>query len=353
MSIRSRKVDVVVVYKVDRLTRSLADFAKLVELFEAHGVSFVAVTQQFNTTTSMGRLTLNVLLSFAQFERELAGERIRDKFAASRRKGMWMGGTIPLGYDVKNRKLVINEQEADRVRLVFRQYLAVGCLAKLRIDLEQRGMRSKQRILISGRAQGGGSFGRGALYHLLQNRIYRGEAVHKGVAYPGEHKAIVDEELWREVQDRLAANRTIRRKSRIETGALLGGLIHDDRGNIMSPTYSIRRGNRYRYYISSALRMTADLMRARSPASMPTMSSGWWSRSWAGSCPDPSSWPTALRLGGVPRRAHWCATPSSGWSFNPARFKSPGGQPQHPRPATPVASENSIRRGSGHDRIRT
>ena len=251
--IRSRKVDVVVVYKVDRLTRSLADFAKLVELFEAHGVSFVAVTQQFNTTTSMGRLTLNVLLSFAQFERELAGERIRDKFAASRRKGMWMGGTIPLGYDVKNRKLVINEQEADRVRLVFRQYLAVGCLAKLRTDLEQRGMRSKQRILISGRAQGGGSFGRGALYHLLQNRIYRGEAVHKGVAYPGEHKAIVDEELWRAVQDRLAANRTIRRKSRIETGALLGGLIYDDRGNIMSPTYSIRRGNRYRYYISSAL----------------------------------------------------------------------------------------------------
>ena len=251
--IRSRKVDVVVVYKVDRLTRSLADFAKLVELFEAHGVFFVAVTQQFNTTTSMGRLTLNVLLSFAQFERELAGERIRDKFAASRRKGMWMGGTIPLGYDVKNRKLVINEQEADRVRLVFRQYLAVGCLAKLRTDLEQRGMRSKQRILISGRAQGGGSFGRGALYHLLQNRIYRGEAVHKGVAYPGEHKAIVDEELWRAVQDRLAANRTIRRKSRIETGALLGGLIYDDRGNIMSPTYSIRRGNRYRYYISSAL----------------------------------------------------------------------------------------------------
>ena len=141
-----RKVDVVVVYKVDRLTRSLADFAKLVELFEAHGVSFVAVTQQFNTTTSMGRLTLNVLLSFAQFERELAGERIRDKFAASRRKGMWMGGTVPLGYDVKDRKLVVNEEEADRVRLIFRQYLAVGCVSKLRADLEQRGVRSKQRV---------------------------------------------------------------------------------------------------------------------------------------------------------------------------------------------------------------
>src|SRR5438067_1245547 len=167
--IRSRKVDVVVVYKIDRLTRSLADFAKLVELFEAHSVSFVAVTQQFNTTTSMGRLTLNVLLSFAQFEREMAGERIRDKFAASRAKGMWMGGTVPLGYDVKDRKLVINDEEADRVRLIFRQYLAVGCVTKLRADLEQRGVRSKQRVLTSGAVQGGCSFGRGALYHVLQN----------------------------------------------------------------------------------------------------------------------------------------------------------------------------------------
>ena len=251
--IRARKIDVVVVYKVDRLTRSLADFAKLVELFEANGVSFVAVTQQFNTTTSMGRLTLNVLLSFAQFERELAGERIRDKFAASRRKGMWMGGTVPLGYDVKDRKLVINEEEADRVRLIFRQYLAAGSVAKLRADLDQGGVRSKQRMLTSGRVQGGCAFWRGALYHLLQNRIYRGEAVHKGIAYPGEHKALVDEELWNAVQARLADNRTTRRKSRVETGALLGGLIYDDRGNVMSPSYSLRRGNRYRYYISSAL----------------------------------------------------------------------------------------------------
>src|SRR5881227_3499732 len=186
--IRARKVDVVVVYKVDRLTRSLADFAKLVELFEAHAVSFVAVTQQFNTTTSMGRLTLNVLLSFAQFEREVAGERIRDKFAASRRKGMWMGGTIPLGYDVKDRKLVVNEDEADRVRLIFRQYLAVGCVSKLRVDLDRRGVRSKQRVLTSGRVFGGCSFGRGALYHLLRNRIYRGEVVHRGIAYSGEHQ---------------------------------------------------------------------------------------------------------------------------------------------------------------------
>jgi site-specific DNA recombinase len=251
--IRIRKIDVVVVYKVDRLTRSLADFAKLVELFEAHGVSFVAVTQQFNTTTSMGRLTLNVLLSFAQFERELAGERIRDKFAASRRKGMWMGGTIPLGYDVNDRKLIIDADEADRVRLIFQRYLTLGCISKLREDLEQRGVRSKQRVLTSGQVLGGCSFGRGALYHLLQNRIYRGEVVHKGVPYPGQHERIVDDELWNAVQAKLEANRGTRRRSRVETGALLGGLVFDDRGNLMSPTYSIRRGNRYRYYISRAL----------------------------------------------------------------------------------------------------
>ena len=153
--IRARKIDVVVVYKVDRLTRSLADFAKLVELFEAHGVSFVSVTQQFNTTTSMGRLTLNVLLSFAQFEREIAGERIRDKFAASRRKGMWMGGTIPLGYDVRDRKLIMNEAEAETVRLIFQRYLALGCVSRLRVELDRKGVRSKQRILISGRVLGG------------------------------------------------------------------------------------------------------------------------------------------------------------------------------------------------------
>ena len=250
--IRARKVDVVVVYKVDRLTRSLADFAKLVELFEAHGVSFVSVTQQFNTTTSMGRLTLNVLLSFAQFEREIAGERIRDKFAASRRKGMWMGGTIPLGYDVKDRKLIVNEAEAATVRLIFRRYLALGCVSKLRSDLDKRGIRSKQRILTSGRVLGGCSFERGALYHLLRNRIYRGEVVHKTIAYPGEHEAIVEEELWNEVQAKLSANGTTRRQARIESGALLTGLIFDDHGYRMSPTHTVRRRNRYRYYISQA-----------------------------------------------------------------------------------------------------
>lgn len=241
-----------VVYKVDRLTRSLVDFAKLVELFEAPGVSFVSVTQQFNTTTSMGRLTLNVLLSFAQSEREIASERIRDKFAASRRKGMWMGGTIPLGYDVKDRKLIANEGEAATVRLIFERYLALGCVSRLKIDLDQQEIRSKQRILISGRVLGGCSFERGALYHLLRNRIYRREVVHKGIAYPGEREAIIEEGLWNEVQASLSANLSKRRQARIESGAILGGLIFDDRGHRMSPTHTMRRQNRYRYYISQA-----------------------------------------------------------------------------------------------------
>ena len=252
VDIQARKIDIVVVYKVDRLTRSLADFAKLVELFERHGVSFVSVTQQFNTTTSMGRLTLNVLLSFAQFEREIAGERIRDKFAASRRKGLWMGGTIPLGYDVQDRKLIVNEAEAETVRLIFARYLVLGCVSKLRADLDQRGVWSKQRILTSGRVLGGCSFDRGALYHLLRNRIYRGEVMHKGIAYPGEQSAIVDEELWNAVQAKLSGNLMKRRQARIESGALLGGLIFDDRGNRMAPTYTMRRGSRYRYYVSQA-----------------------------------------------------------------------------------------------------
>jgi site-specific DNA recombinase len=251
--IRARKIDVVVVYKVDRLTRSLADFAKLVELFEAHGVSFVSVTQQFNTTTSMGRLTLNVLLSFAQFEREVAGERIRDKFAASRRKGMWMGGTIPLGYDVKDRKLIVNDAEAQTVRLIFQRYLALGCVSQLRAELDRKGIRSKQRTLTSGQVLGGCLFGRGALYHLLRNRIYRGEVMHKGIAYPGEHAAIVDEQLWNHVQAKLSGDILRQRRSRIESGALLGGLIFDRYGNRMSPTYTVRRGNRYRYYVSRVL----------------------------------------------------------------------------------------------------
>jgi site-specific DNA recombinase len=257
--IRARKIDVVVVYKVDRLTRSLADFAKLVELFEAHCVSFVSVTQQFNTTTSMGRLTLNVLLSFAQFEREIAGERIRDKFAASRRKGMWMGGTIPLGYDVEDRKLIVNAAEAETVRLIFERYLALGCVSKLRVDLDQKGIRSKQRILTSGRVLGGCCFDRGALYHLLRNRIYRGEVVHKGVAYPGEHEPIVGEELWNAVQTMLSANLTERGQAPIASGALLAGLIFDDRGHRMSPTYTVRRRNRYQITDAASGTWSADI----------------------------------------------------------------------------------------------
>lgn len=199
----------------------------------------------------MGRLTLNVLLSFAQFEREVAGERIRDKFAASRRKGMWMGGTIPLGYDVKDRKLVLNDGEAATVRLIFEQYLALGCVSKLRAELDRQGICNKQRRLTSGLAVGGSSFGRGALYHLLQNPVYRGLAMHKGVSYPGQHQAIVDEELWSAVQSKLSGAPQ-QRRSKVESAAMLAGLIFDGRGNRMTPTYTMRRGSRYRYYVSRA-----------------------------------------------------------------------------------------------------
>jgi site-specific DNA recombinase len=246
-------IDVVVVYKVDRLTRSLTDFAKLVETFEAHGVSFVSVTQQFNTTTSMGRLTLNVLLSFAQFEREVAGERIRDKFAASRRKGMWMGGNVPLGYDVAGRRLVVNEAEAKTVKLIFERYLELGCVRVLRADLDRSDIRSKRRVAETGRMIGGGAFSRGALYYLLRNRVYRGEAVHKGVAHPGEHEAIIDEDLWQAVQAKLSAQAAKQGRGRAESGALLMGLVFDDRGNRMSPSHTTRKGGRYRYYVSQAV----------------------------------------------------------------------------------------------------
>src|SRR5437764_4445761 len=244
--IRARKIDVIVVYKVDRLTRSLADFAKLVELFDAQGVSFVSVTQQFNTTTSMGRLTLNVLLSFAQFEREVAGERIRDKFAASRRKGMWMGGNVRLGYDVIDRHLVVNETEAKTVKLIFERYLELGCVRALRAALDRLAVRSKQRVAETGRMIGGGPFSRGALYYLLRNRVYRGEAVHKGVGHRGEHEAIIDEGLWEAVQAKLSAQDTKRGRGRAESGALLMGFLFDDRGNRMSPTHTTRKAGRYR-----------------------------------------------------------------------------------------------------------
>src|SRR5208283_2666975 len=185
--IREGSIDVVVVYKVDRLTRSLADFARMVELFDAHNLSFVAVTQQFNSTTSMGRLTLNVLLSFAQFEREVTGERIRDKIAASKKRGMWMGGVVPLGYGLKGRQLVVNSKEAKIVQEIFAQYLSLGSVAELKQYLYRKRIRTKVRTSADGSPYGGKSFSRGALYLMLQNRIYLGEIVHKGAAYPGEH----------------------------------------------------------------------------------------------------------------------------------------------------------------------
>jgi site-specific DNA recombinase len=252
--IRAGKIDVVVVYKVDRLTRSLADFAKIVEVFDAQGVSFVSVTQAFNTTTSMGRLTLNVLLSFAQFEREVTGERIRDKIAASKKKGMWMGGQPSLGYDVRDRKLLVNETEAATVRSIFRRYLELGTVRALRDDLTTAGVVSKRRKAADGSPYGGQRFSRGALYLMLKNRIYRGEIVHKGTAFPGEHAAIVDEDLWRRVQSQLEENRTERREGdRAREPSLLAGVVLDASSEPMTPTHAVKKGTRYRYYISRRL----------------------------------------------------------------------------------------------------
>ena len=252
--IKAGKVQTVVVYKVDRLTRSLADFAKIVDVLDEHDSSFVSVTQQFNTTTSMGRLTLNMLLSFAQFEREIAGERIRDKIAASKAKGMWMGGNVPLGYDVKDRKLIVNEVEADSVRLIFRRYAELGSVALLRAELDRLGIVSKRREGAAGRLSGGQPFSRGALYTLLQNHIYRGEIAHQGNVYAGQHEAIVDPDLWQLVQDKLAVNRQERSLSvSAEAPSLLAGLIVDASGSRMTPTHANKRGKRYRYYISTSL----------------------------------------------------------------------------------------------------
>jgi site-specific DNA recombinase len=252
--IRGGKVDVVVVYKIDRLTRSLADFAKIVEIFDAKGVSFVSVTQQFNTTTSMGRLTLNVLLSFAQFEREVTGERIRDKIAASKQKGMWMGGVPPLGYAVRDRKLIIIETEAETVRHVFRRYAALGSVRLLQQELEADGITGKSWISASGRSWGGQPLGRGALYTMLRNRIYRGEVVHLDQTYPGEHEAIIDPALWDTVQARLADNAVERGTGiRVKNPSLLAGLLFDSDGRRMTPTHAVKRAKHYRYYVSHPL----------------------------------------------------------------------------------------------------
>jgi DNA invertase Pin-like site-specific DNA recombinase len=252
--IQADKVDVIVTYKVDRLTRSLADFAKIVEVLDTKGASFVSVTQQFNTTTSMGRLTLNVLLSFAQFEREVTGERIRDKIAASKRKGLWMGGMPPLGYAVQDRKLMVVENEAETVRHIFRRYAALGSVRLLQDELAVQGIRSKSWVSRSDRRWGGRPLARGALYSMLQNRIYRGEIVHKDQHYPGEHPAIIDERLWNEVQARLAANAQARRDGHTyKSPSLLAGLLFDAAGHRMTPTHAVKNGARYRYYVSRPL----------------------------------------------------------------------------------------------------
>ena len=234
-------IDVVVVYKIDRLSRSLMDFSKLVEIFDRNGVTFVSVTQSFNTTTSMGRLTLNILLSFAQFEREVIGERIRDKVAASRKRGIWMGGYVPLGYDVEDRKLLVNDAEAASVRRIFERFVELGSATVLARELRRDGFRNKQGTLID----------KGYLYRLLNNRVYRGEAVHKGKAYPGEHDAIIEDDLWDRAHSILQESpRKRANNSRSRTPALLKGLIFSDTGAAMTPTSTKKGAKLYRYYVS-------------------------------------------------------------------------------------------------------
>jgi DNA invertase Pin-like site-specific DNA recombinase len=242
--IEANRVDVVVVYKIDRLSRSLMDFAKLVEVFDRRGVTFVSITQSFNTTTSMGRLTLNILLSFAQFEREVIGERIRDKFAASRARGMWMGGHPPLGYDVRERKLVVNETEAKVVRMIFERFLKLGSATVLVRELTTERVTRKC----------GKPVDKGFLYKLLNNRVYLGEAVHKGVSYPGEHEPIIDRALWDKVHAILAENTVARsNQTRAQTAALLRGIMFAPGGHAMTPSHTRKKGRLYRYYVATGL----------------------------------------------------------------------------------------------------
>ena len=237
-------IDVVVVYKIDRLSRSLMDFSKLVEVFDRNNVTFVSVTQSFNTTTSMGRLTLNILLSFAQFEREVTGERIRDKIAASRKKGIWMGGTVPLGYNVKDRKLAINKGEAKTVRMVFERFVEIGSATVLGRELQADGVTTKQGKPIS----------KGYLYRLLNNRVYIGEAVHKGDSYPGQHKGIIPRKLWDKVHAILTESpRKRASNTRAQTPALLKGFLWGPDGAAFSPTHTRKKNRLYRYYVSQTV----------------------------------------------------------------------------------------------------
>jgi DNA invertase Pin-like site-specific DNA recombinase len=252
--VKSGRIDVVVVYKIDRLTRSLADFAKIVEVFDERSVSFVSVTQSFNTTSSMGRLTLNVLLSFAQFEREVTGERIRDKIAASKKKGMWMGGLVPLGYDAQARKLIINDAEASTVRQLFALYLELGSLRMLQLRAQQLGLRTKQHTSRSGSTRGGLGFSCGHLRTILTNPLYVGMIRHGKHSYEGQHEAILDRQTFNQVQTLLAS------KANTSTSAagkdklhVLTGLIFDETGDRLSPTHATKNGRRYRYYVSRRL----------------------------------------------------------------------------------------------------
>jgi site-specific DNA recombinase len=266
--IAASKVDTIVVYKVDRLTRSLTDFAKIIEALDARGASFVSVTQQFNTTTSMGRLTLNILLSFAQFEREVTGERIRDKIAASKRRGMWMGGNVPVGYDARDRKLVINPEEAKTVSRIFSLYLETECVSKLKIRLDQEGVRSKVRGNADGRRSGGTSFSRGALYKILNNRIYVGEISHKGQCHRGEHEPIISRDLWERVQAQLRDQNQGRRDGvKAQSPSLLTGLLQDGEGNKLTASHTVKNGRRYRYYCRAVTQQgTGRVVSIRLPA---------------------------------------------------------------------------------------
>ena len=248
-------IDIVVVYKIDRLTRSLADFAKMVDVFDLHDVSFSAVTQQINSATSMGRLMLNVLLSFAQFEREVTSERIRDKIAAAKRKGMWMGGVPSIGYDVVNRQLVVNDAEAAVVRRIFEEMLTIGSPTQIAANLTAEGITTKAWTTQEGQTRSGTRIDKKYLHKLLRNRIYLGELSHKGNWYPGAHPPIIDRALWDKVHAVLAKDshaRSVETKIRSRTDALLRGLLYAPSGERMYPTYSSKRGHKYHYYVSKS-----------------------------------------------------------------------------------------------------
>ena len=253
------KIDVIVLYKVDRLTRSLTDFSKIVEVLDAAKASFVSITQSFNTTNSMGRLMLNVLLSFAQFEREVTGERIRDKIAASKKKGMWMGGVVPIGYVVQDRKLVIDEKAAETVRHIFRRYLALGSGSALLEELREQGFRTRLRT--GDKAVGGNPFSRGMLFNLLGNPVYRGNLKHRDAVYAGEHEPIIDEALWDAVQAKIAENRNNQKGRRdARDPSLLLGILRDGLGRRMTPSHATKGKHRYRYYVTHQ-----DELRSGSP----------------------------------------------------------------------------------------